>query len=97
MINAINLEKYIFQITSLSSFHNYCKTVFKNEQARNEIKELEVENIYNTAKSFKSFKIDSKDILSKFISEIEINVDININTFIDIFIYFYFNFTFKIS
>lgn len=79
MINAINLEKYIFQITSLSSFHNYCKTVFKNEQARKEIKELEVENIYNTAKSFKSFKIDSQDILSKFISEIEINVDKNID------------------
>lgn len=84
MINAINLEKYIFQITSLSSFYNYCKTVFKNEQARNEIKELEVENIYNTAKSFKSFKIDSQDILSKFISEIEINVDKNINKGINI-------------
>ena len=84
MINAINLEKYIFQINSLSSFHNYCKTVFKNEQTRNEIKEQEVENIYNTAKSFESFKIDSQDILSKFISEIEINVDKNINKGIDI-------------
>ena len=84
MINAINLEKYIFQITSLSSFHNYCKTVFKNEQARNEIKELEVENIYNTAKSFKSFKIDSQDILSKFISAIEIKVDKDINKGINI-------------
>jgi hypothetical protein len=84
MINAINLEKYIFQITSLSSFYNYCKSVFKNEQVRKEIKELEVKNIYNTAKSLKSFKINSQDILSKFISEIEINVDKNINKGINI-------------
>jgi len=84
MINAINLEKYIFQITSLSSFYNYCKTVFKNEQAKNEIKEQEVENMYNTAKSIKSFKFDSQDFLNKFISNIEINVDKNINKGINI-------------
>jgi len=79
MINAINLEKYLFQINTLITFHNYCNAVFKNEQTRNEIKEQEIESIYNTAKSFESFKIDSNDILSKFKSAIEINVDKNIN------------------
>ncbi len=79
MINAINLEKYLFQINTLITFHNYCNTVFKNEQTRNEIKEQEIESIYNTAKSLESFKIDSNDILSKFKSAIEINVDKNIN------------------
>jgi|AntAceMinimDraft_17_1070374.scaffolds.fasta_scaffold36021_4 hypothetical protein len=79
MINAINLEKYLFQITTLNNFHSYYKIVFKNEKIRNEIKELEVENIYNTAKSLKSFKIGSDDFLSDFIDKIEINVDKNID------------------
>ncbi len=84
MMKAINLEKYLFQINSLNSFHNYCKTVFKNEQVKNKIKEQEVENMYNAAKSLKSFKFDSQDFLSKFISNIEINVDENINKGINI-------------
>jgi len=84
MINAINLEKYLFQITTLNKFYNYCKAVFKNEEIRNEIKEQEVEIMYNTAKSFESFKIDSQDILNKFKSAIEINVDKNIDKGINV-------------
>ena len=84
MMQAINLEKYLFQINRLNTFNKYCKDIFKNEQIKNEIKEQEIENMYNTAKSFKSFKIDSQDILSKFKSEIEIKVDEDINKGINI-------------
>ena len=84
MINAINLEKYLFQITTLNKFYNYCKAVFKNEEIRNEIKEQEVEIMYNTAKSLESFKIDSQDILNKFKSAIEIDADKNINKGINV-------------
>ena len=84
MINAINLEKYLFQISTLGKFYDYCKTVFKNEKIKNEIKEQEVENMYNTAKSFESFKIDSQDILNKFKSAIEIDVDKNIDKGINV-------------
>jgi len=84
MMKAINLEKYLFQINRLNTFNKYCKDIFKNEQIKNEIKEQEIENMYNTAKSFKSFKIDSQDILSKFKSEIEIKVDEDINKGINI-------------
>ena len=84
MINAINLEKYLFQITTLNTFNKYCKDIFKNEQIKNEIKEQEVENMYNTAKSLKSFKIHSQDFLGKFKSEIKIKVDKDINKGINI-------------
>ena len=84
MVNAINLEKYLFQISTLNKFYNYCKTVFKNEKIRNGIKEEEVESMYNTAKSFESFKIDSQDILNKFKSAIEIDVDKNIDKGINV-------------
>ena len=80
----INLEKYLYQINTLSTFYNYCQTIFKNEHIRNEIKEQEVKNMYNTAKSIESLKIDAQDFASKFKSNIKINVDKNINKGIDI-------------
>jgi len=80
----INLEKYLYQINKLSIFYNYCRTIFKNENIRNEIKEQEVKNMYNLAKSFKSFKVDAQDLASNFKSNIELNVDKNINEGIDI-------------
>jgi hypothetical protein len=80
----INLEKYLYQINKLSIFYDYCKTIFKNENIRNEIKEQEIKNMYNIAKSFKSFKIDAQDLASNFKSNIELKVDKNINEGIDI-------------
>ena len=80
----INLEKYLYQINKLSIFYNYCQSIFKNENIRNEIKEQEVKNMYNIAKSFKSFKIDAQDLANNFKSNIELKVDKNINEGIDI-------------
>jgi len=83
-LKAINLEKYLFQINTLNTFNKYCKDIFKNEQIKNEIKEQEVKNMYNTAKSFKSFKSHSQDFLGTFKSKIEIKVDEDINKGIDV-------------
>ncbi len=83
-MKAINLEKYLFQINTLNTFNKYCKDIFKNEQIKNEIKEQEVKNMYNTAKSFKSFKSHSQDFLGTFKSKIEIKVDEDINKGIDV-------------
>ena len=83
-MKAINLEKYLFQINTLNTFNKYCKDIFKNEQMKNKIKEQEVKNMYNTAKSFKSFKSHSQDFLGTFKSKIEIKVDEDINKGIDV-------------
>ena len=57
--------------------------MYKNKHIRNEIKEQEVKNMYNIAKSIKSLKIDVQDFVSNFRNNIELNVDKNINKGID--------------
>lgn len=79
----INLEKYLFQINTLSTFYSYYKTIYKNEYIRNEIKEQDLKNMYNTAKSIESLKINAQDFVSNFRSNIELNADKNINKGID--------------
>ncbi len=79
----INPEKYLYQINMLSTFYSYYKTIYKNEYIRNEIKEQDLKNMYNTAKSFESLKIDAQNFVSNFRSNIELNVDKNINKGID--------------
>jgi len=83
MINAINLEKYFFQINTLSKFYSYYKIMYKNEHIRNEIKEQDLKNMYNTAKSIKSLKIDSQDFIRNFRNNIELKADKDINKSID--------------
>lgn len=80
----INFEKYSYQIISLNTFYRYSRGVFKNEKVRNEIKEQESNNMYNTAKSIKSLKIDPQELISNFKSKIELNVDKNIDKGIEI-------------
>jgi len=79
----INLEKYLYQINTLSTFYSYYKIMYKNEHIRNEIKEQDLKNMYNMAKSIKSLKIDSQDFVSNFRNNIELNADKNINKGID--------------
>jgi len=57
--------------------------MYKNEHIRNEIKEQDLKNMYNMAKSIKSLKIDSQDFVSNFRNNIELNADKNINKGID--------------
>ena len=83
MIKAINLEKYFNQINMLGVFYDYYKTIYQNEHISNEIKEQDLKNMYNIAKSYKSLKIDAQDFVSKFRSNIELNTDKKINKGID--------------
>jgi len=79
----INPEKYLYQINMLSTFYSYYKIMYKNEHIRNEIKKQDLKNMYNTAKSIKSLKIDAQDFVSNFRKNIELNADKNINKGID--------------
>jgi len=80
-MNKNNLIKYLFQINTLMSFYNYCKYAFENKNIISKIKEQDINNMWNIAKTFEI----KEQVFENYVkSHIESNTDKTINEGIDI-------------
>lgn len=78
-MNKINLEKYLYQLLSLSTFYRYSKTAFKHSELRYEIKKNEADSIKKTVTSIEKIGVNNKLFEDIYRSKIEKNIDIQIN------------------
>jgi len=80
-MNKNKLIKYLFQITTLMSFYNYCKYAFENKNIISKIKEQDINSMWNIAKTF---EVKEQVFESYVKSQIESNTDKTLNEGIDI-------------
>jgi len=80
-MNKNKLIKYLFQITTLMSFYNYCKYALENKNIISKIKEQDINSMWNIAKTF---EVKEQVFESYVKSQIESNTDKTLNEGIDI-------------
>jgi len=66
----INLQKYVYELSSIHSFYIYSKDAFEKDNLRQEIIEKEYKNMFNTALSF----VKDGEEAAKLIKQCEKNI-----------------------